>query len=158
MKTAVIYYSIYGSTKEYAEWIANETGAKLYSFDEVPEETLEDFDTVIFGSPVMMGTITMKIGSVITRNWDVLREKRLGFFSVSGKGIKSKSALDAWEHSLPAEYRRDFAYFMFGGRLKIKDLKFFHKLISKMVNAEETDFVDKGQIKSLVKFIKTGKR
>jgi menaquinone-dependent protoporphyrinogen IX oxidase len=50
MKTiAVIYKSHYGSTKIYAEWIAQELHADLFERNSFSANTLKNYDCVIFG-------------------------------------------------------------------------------------------------------------
>jgi len=56
-KTAVIYKSKYGSTKEYANWIAEELGGKLFDVSEITAQKLEDYNTVIFGGRIHAGSI-----------------------------------------------------------------------------------------------------
>jgi hypothetical protein len=57
-KIAVVYKSKYGTTKRYAEWIANELGAGLFDASHVKPAQLADFDTVIFGGWVFASTIS----------------------------------------------------------------------------------------------------
>lgn len=55
--TIVIYSSKYGTTKDYASWIAKELKADLKSIDEVEAEELIFYDTVIFGAPIYHGKL-----------------------------------------------------------------------------------------------------
>ncbi|MDL2301561.1 flavodoxin domain-containing protein [Lachnospiraceae bacterium OttesenSCG-928-D06] len=48
-KIAVIYKSHYGTTKQYAQWIAEELGATLLERKEANPTTLQDYDIVIHG-------------------------------------------------------------------------------------------------------------
>jgi len=57
MKSIVVYSSLTGFTKRYAEWISEETGADCISVDSVDSETLSQYDVVIFGSHNRMGDI-----------------------------------------------------------------------------------------------------
>jgi len=58
MKSIVVYSSLTGFTKRYAEWISEEVGADCVSVDSVDSEKLSQYDVVIFGSHVRMGDIT----------------------------------------------------------------------------------------------------
>ena len=49
MKIAVIYKSHYGTTKQYAEWIAEALDTKLLERSSVKSEDISDYDLVIFG-------------------------------------------------------------------------------------------------------------
>jgi len=57
MKSIVVYSSISGFTKQYAEWISEEVGADCVSVNSVDSDKLSEYDVVIFGSHVRMGDI-----------------------------------------------------------------------------------------------------
>jgi len=57
MKSIVVYSSITGFTKRYAEWISEAVGADCVLVDNVDSEKLSQYDVVIFGSHVRMGDI-----------------------------------------------------------------------------------------------------
>lgn len=50
--TVVLYESKYGYTKQYAEWIASECNASLYSLNECNDLILYEADLVVFGGGV----------------------------------------------------------------------------------------------------------
>ncbi|MCL1849528.1 MAG: flavodoxin domain-containing protein [Clostridiales bacterium] len=54
---AVIYKSKYGTTKQYAEWIADALGAALYEASTVKPSQLSTFDIVVFGGGLYAGGI-----------------------------------------------------------------------------------------------------
>lgn len=56
-KTAVIYKSKYGSTKQYAQWISEETGADIFDVDEVKKKNFDQYDTIVFGGCINAGGI-----------------------------------------------------------------------------------------------------
>jgi menaquinone-dependent protoporphyrinogen IX oxidase len=56
-KIGVIYKSIYGTTKRYAEWIAEDLGASLYEASNVKSIRLMDFDVVVYGGGLYAGSI-----------------------------------------------------------------------------------------------------
>lgn len=47
--TIVVYKSKYGSTKKYAEWIADTLGTELSDASKINIESLKKFDTIIYG-------------------------------------------------------------------------------------------------------------
>ena len=49
MKGIVVYKSKYGSTKKYAEWIAEDTGFDCVEAGKANAKTIAEYDTVIFG-------------------------------------------------------------------------------------------------------------
>ena len=56
-KIAVVYKSKHGSTKQYAEWIAEEVGADLFNADHCKGSDLSDYDTIVFGGCIHAGGI-----------------------------------------------------------------------------------------------------
>ena len=54
-KIAVVYKSKHGSTKKYAEWIAEETGADLFDADQCKGADLSEYDTIVFGGWIRAG-------------------------------------------------------------------------------------------------------
>jgi menaquinone-dependent protoporphyrinogen IX oxidase len=48
-KIAIIYKSKYGTTKQYAEWIAEELNASLYEASSIKPQQLTDYETIIYG-------------------------------------------------------------------------------------------------------------
>lgn len=54
-KIAVVYKSKHGSTKQYAEWIAEEVGADLFNADTCKGSDMSDYDTIVFGGCIHAG-------------------------------------------------------------------------------------------------------
>lgn len=59
-ETLVVYYSKYGSTKLYAEWIASAIGAIILELNELSEEILDRSDRIIFGCGIYTGGLKVK--------------------------------------------------------------------------------------------------
>jgi len=57
MKSIVVYSSLSGFTKRYAEWISEEVGAECVSVEAVDSEKLSQYDVVVFGSHVRMSDV-----------------------------------------------------------------------------------------------------
>lgn len=58
MKTIVIYKTMTGSTQKYAEIISKDLGADLSKLELIRSGSLKNYDMVIFGGSVHMGTIS----------------------------------------------------------------------------------------------------
>ena len=56
-KTAVIYKSKYGSTKQYAAWIARALDAALFDAADIKPAQLMDYDMIIYGGGLYAGSI-----------------------------------------------------------------------------------------------------
>ena len=57
-KIAVVYHSGYGHTELVAKAVAKTSGATLMKVEEVNWKTLEEADTIVFGSPTYMGNVS----------------------------------------------------------------------------------------------------
>ena len=55
MKGIIIYQSNYGSTKQYAQWLNEETGFEMRELKKVKKWDIEESDTIILGSPIFAG-------------------------------------------------------------------------------------------------------
>jgi len=89
MKCIVVYSSISGFTKRYAEWISEEVGADCASVDLVDSEKLSQYDVVVFGSHVRMGDIPhRKRFAELSKNL-----KRVVVFVVGGSPAENNPVL-----------------------------------------------------------------
>lgn len=57
-KIAVVYKSKYGSSKKYAEWIADELKAELFEHSKIKKDDLLKYDTIIYGGGLYAGSIS----------------------------------------------------------------------------------------------------
>jgi hypothetical protein len=65
-KIAVIYKSQYGTTKQYAQWIAEALEARIFEASDIKPAQLMDFDVVIYGGGLYAGGV---IGAkLVTKN------------------------------------------------------------------------------------------
>lgn len=82
MKAIVLYRSIYGFTKKYARWIADELGADLLDCRKAEPHTLFDFNLIIFGGSLHNGRINGI--NIIKNNFATLAGKRIIIFATGG--------------------------------------------------------------------------
>ena len=79
MNYLVSYASRYGSTKQYAEWIAEALGCDCLPVKQVTRELLTQYDGLIHGGGLYAGGLSGI--SVITKNYDLLAAKTVVLFS-----------------------------------------------------------------------------
>ena len=77
--TVVLYGSKYGSTKQYAEWIAEELNADLLDVNDANLQNIKNYDTIIYGGAVYAGGITGI--NFIVKNYDQLKNAKLVIFT-----------------------------------------------------------------------------
>lgn len=144
MNTVVLYRSKYGSTKQYAEWIAEELGADIFPADAFSKEQFAAYDTVIFGAPIFGGII---MGSaLVALNMDILQTKRLILFTVGITPPDAEKILaDVKEKNFSTAMMNHAEYFHFQGALEAKTLTLHHKILLKMISASMPQKLDMHQ-------------
>ena len=149
MKIAVIYKSHYGTTKQYAEWIAEALDAKLLERSSVKSEDISDYDLVIFGGGLYASGI---LGiNLVTKNLP----KELILFTVGLANPEETDYSKILDKNLPAELRNKVKVFHFRGGIDYKKLNIVHRgmmaVMKKMtignkdytqLNNEERAFID----------------
>jgi len=119
-KTLVIYSSKYGSTRQYAEWIAEAVSADIMPVEKADAKRLSEYGTVVFGACVYIGK--MKGIDFIIRNWGALEGKKVVVFSVSASLASSQNADDIYQKNLPGPLREKVKYFHLSGRIGKLDM------------------------------------
>lgn len=144
MKGKVLFVSKYGSTRQYAEWISEETGFPVVDLlkDKTPD--LTDIDVVIIGGWIMADR--MRSSSWIRKNMDVLLKKKVILFSTSGSKPTKELKRKYLEGSIPRELRNHADYYPLHGRFNKEELNFLDR---KMIGAASKLFKDDELVKEL---------
>lgn len=108
---AVVYESKYGSTKKYAQWIAEEAKADLYKASEIKAENLLGYDIIIYGGGLYASGIAGV--SMISKNYQMLKDKRIVVFTV---GLASTDRVEIFLPIIEKNFSREM----------IENIKFFH--------------------------------
>ena len=149
--------SHHGTTRKVAKQIQEKLGFSDsvlidLSKDQIPN--LNDFNTIIVGGSIYMGTMQNKIKEFCIKNQEILLKKRLGFFMCSmNKELKQKS----FDESFPEKLRTvAIANGLLGGEIIIKNLGFIEKIIVRMVSGvkEDQSTLDQNAIDQFIKSIK----
>lgn len=171
-KTVVIYKSRYGSTKKYAEWIAEAAGADIFENSQVKPQDLEKYDTIVCGGNLHAGKISGK--ELIVDNFAKIADKKVIMFYVSGSSVND-AAINHLKSHFPENIRAKIKLFGLRGAFDFKKLGFGDKLLMNIyrlvlklkkpdkLSEEErgllasfgasTDFVDKNSIAPIVSAI-----
>jgi len=148
----IIYFTAYGTTKQYAEWISDEIHTKIRSYKEVTDDELQSSDYLIIGSFVMAHKLI--ISKWLSKKEQILKNKRLFFYSVSGAKPGTKELENIFEISLPESLLKNAKTYQFGGKLRYEDLSGFHKLMIKIGILIEKDPGTKAEMKRDTKIAK----
>ncbi len=111
----VIYKSKYGSTKQYAQWIADELKCEICEVKQVNVENMQKYSTIIFGACVYVGKILDM--DIIIKNFDKIQDKKIVVFSVSSSFADSHEAKQIFETNIPQNIAEKIKYFHLRGRL-----------------------------------------
>ena len=117
----VIYNSKYGSTKEYASWIAKEAKADIVSLDKVDWDSISNYKKIVFGTYLFIGTLS-GINEIL-KKWSYLEKKKFILFSVSAAKPSDPSIMDAYTNGVPKSIRSKIKFFQLRGRMVKLDLK-----------------------------------
>lgn len=131
-KLVVIYKSKYGSTKKYAEWIADELKGDLLEHSKIKAGDLINYDTIIYGGGLYAGGIGGI--SLITKNFEYLKEKNLIIFTVGLAPTGNKEIFTPIiEKNCTEEMRQQIQFFNLRGWINYKKLSLIHKLMMGML-------------------------
>lgn len=175
-KVLVMYFSKYGSTKKYAEWIASELNGDVYNIKNIKQDILENYDTIILGSGLYAGKIEGI--NIIINNYETLKDKKLIIFTCGladyNKTENINSINKRLEKIIPVNIRENIKIYYLRGGMNYKKLNLKHKImmdfLKKMIQKKGTeklneenkeflesygktiDFTNKNSIKEIVEY------
>lgn len=174
MNPIVIYKSKYGSTKAYAEWIAEEIGCEAVDAKKVKADMLSEYDTIVYGGGLYAEIISGV--TLITKNIDKLAGKKIAVFTTGLTPLDCRDYYDKLviEKNFKPEMLDKIKIFNFLGKMIIDELSLPHKAaiktLKKIMQGKENptemeqllirlcdesgDFTDRNAIKDLVEYIK----
>ena len=129
MKGMVMYKSKYGSTRQFAQWVAEAAGFSLYPISEAPQE-LDTFDVVVFAGSIHAGSVS--ITKYVVDSWPSIKDKKVIIMLASGasnREVIRKVVAD----SFPDEILNAVTVFPVGGRYVFNRMSFIDRNIIKLV-------------------------
>ena len=78
-KIVVIFESKYGSTRRYAQWIAEALSCPLFERRKFYPKDFEHYDVIIYGGGLYAGGVSGI--QLITKNWNFLADKTIILFT-----------------------------------------------------------------------------
>jgi menaquinone-dependent protoporphyrinogen IX oxidase len=161
MKGAIFYSSKYGSTAEYASWIADATGLAVFNIKDADADP-SNFDFLILGSPIIY--YKLSIHKWVKKHLSTIENKPVIFFSVSGAGAGTK--LDGWmANSLPQSLLSKMKHVALRGRQIPAELTWFDRMmlimaglnnpdpIARKEELKGFDYMDKAGIEPILKLV-----
>lgn len=128
-KTIVIYQSKYGSTRKYANWLAELLKCEAVERKQFKPKQFKNYDTVIYGGCVYASGI--KGLSLLRDNADALKEKRVICFAV-GAAPFDDNLIDGLIKKNMTGSLEGIKLFYCRGAIDMQKLKGFDKMIMNM--------------------------
>lgn len=143
MKTLIVFSTKYGTTKKCAELVKNglKHEVNLVNLKNDNSINLKEYDTVVIGGSVYVGKIQKEIVKFVDDNKKDLQTKKIGLF-VCCK-FDGKKPLEQIQNSLPEWIvKKAFAKEYLGHELRLENMSFFDKLITKSVVKVKESYSD----------------
>ena len=141
MNAIVIYKTKYGSTKTYAEWIAEALSCKAVDVKDVKVQELSEYDTIVFGGGLYAEVIN-GVG-IITKHMDILSDKKIIVFSTGITPLECHEYYDTYviEKNFKKGVPENVKIFNFMGKMKLDELSLVHrtalKTLKKIMSSKE---------------------
>lgn len=147
MKAVIIYQSKYGSTGQYAQWLASALGFPMLELADATSSAIANYDVVVFGTPVYVGSLL--IAKWLDQNAGLLAEKKVLLFIVSGTTtddpVQQQKVID---QNLGRGLRRSVSIFFLPGRCNIQQLSWRDRVLLKIGAWLEKDPGNKALMKA----------
>lgn len=127
IKSVVVYSSITGFTRKYAEWIAEDLSCDIYSVKDITLEKLLEYDIIIYGGSLHASGITgIKI---IKTNLSKLTNKKLVIFATGASPYKEKLLDEIREKNFTPEEGKQVKIFYLRGGFNYSKLNLTNKVL-----------------------------
>ncbi len=177
-KVLVMYFSRYGTTKKYAEWIASELNGDVYDIKNVKQNNLKNYDTIILGAALYAGQL--KGLDIIINNYEKIKNKKTIIFTCGVADYSKEENVNAIQkriaNKLPEKIMENIKIYYLRGGIDYKKLNLKHKImmwmVKKMITKKQTeelneenkefletygkaiDFTNKDNINEIIKYCK----
>lgn len=173
VKTVVIYKSKSGYVKNYAEWISEALDADLYDLDEITEDKLYEYDTIIYGG----GLYAVGINGLqkIMKHFDNMKYKNIVLFMSGASPGRPEILEEVVAKNLSEEQQKIIKSFYLRGGFEYDRLGFVDKRMMDMMKMKlkrkknptpddrgmlaaydtPVDFTRKENISELVEYVKS---
>lgn len=174
MKSIVLYRSKYGSTKSYAQWIAEALSCEAKDAKNVKVDELSEYDTIILGGGLYAEIIAGV--SLITKNIEKLQGKKLIVYTTGITPMDCREYYDGMviEKNFKGYIKDKVKVFNFPGKMLMSELSLVHRtalkslksIMSKKENPSkmekllidlcdvDADLTDRSLIEELVEYAK----
>lgn len=127
MNAIVVYKTKYGSTKTYAEWIAEELSCEAVDVKDTDIQKLSEYDAIIYGGGLYAEVINGV--SIITKNLDKLKNKKIAVYTTGITPLDCRAYYDTYvvEKNFKEGVPENVKLFNFLGKMKMEELSLVHR-------------------------------
>lgn len=126
-KAVVVYRSISGFTKRYAEWIAEDLKADLFDVREIDVEKLLEYDILVFGGS--LHAVGINGVKTIKENLPKLSNKRIVVFAVGASPPRAGIEDEIRNSNFSSEEQRSIRFFYLRGGFNYNKLDRANKIL-----------------------------
>lgn len=153
MRTLILYKTKFGASKQYAEWIKEESkDADVFDVDSFDFKEISGYEFLVLVSRTYMGKIQM-IGK-ITKELESLKDKKI-YLVVVGMVPQDKEASKQAYEMIPAYIREKLVGYkkLFGKLTEDTKLNIFEKILLKLMKTKFSDKVKKENLDEVLREI-----
>lgn len=139
MKSVIVYTTKYGSVEKVAKLLESKMEGEVVLVNLMKEEgpDPDEFDQVILGGPIYMGRVQKQLTGYIAKHLPALLKKKIGLFICGG--LAEPKRVQELQSSFPPElYEHAVVKEEFGYEFQVEKLRFFDKLMLRMVAGVKT--------------------
>lgn len=150
-KIVVVYRSKSGFTKNYATWLAEDLNCNLLEGSKITANDLLGYGTIIYGAGLYaIGISGIKL---ITKNYELLKGKRLIVFAVGASPMKQNIPGELMKANIPPEQQKYIELYYLRGGFDYSRLSPFYKFLMtlkkiQLKNNKNPDTDTKGMLAS----------
>ena len=147
MNTAIIYMSKHGTTEKIAELLKGKLDpdqTQIFNLKKSKSIELENYDTIIIGGSIHVGSIPKKLRQFIANNMTILLKKKIALFMICMQ--KDEKRKEQFDNAFPTELRKvSIANGFMGGEFCFDRMNFLERAIVKKIagkssNVSEIDY------------------
>ncbi len=173
MKTVVVYKSMSGFTKKYAEWIAQELRADLLEAKKIDIDKLLKYEIIIYGGSLHAGGISGV--NIIKNNLNKLRDKNIIIFATGASPPRESTICEVMDSNFSLEEQKQIQFYYFRGGFDFNKLNFTNKILMTLFKwriqlkrdktsdekgmlaaySKPMDFTKKENIKGLLEYVRS---
>ena len=130
MSGIILYKSKYGATKQYAEWIAEETGFSCVQIDKANINEVARKDVIILGGGVYASGIACI--PFLKKNIGKLKEKKIIVYACGASPFKDSAVETVRQHNFKGDLE-GIEFFYCRGTFDMKSMTFADRTLCKML-------------------------